>query len=251
MTTAEQLAALLRQDRIPEQHSGTVLPPAQLAGRIQHTLLGQAITDRQVRTHVQECLEFGFDLAVVPPTWVATAKEEFGDNGGRVGSFLDYPFGTGTTTARVAEAKALVQAGVDELDTTIKLGFLLSGRIREFTSDLSAVVAAASPIGVKAVLELPLLGREQQLVATRAAADAGVAFVGNASSGSIGIADAGTIAFLRGCMPSSIGVKASGGIKTVEQVRAVLLAGADLIGTAAGVPIVTGCGRVPGTLYSY
>lgn len=251
MTTAEQLTAMLRQDRIPEQHSGAVLPPAQLAGRIQHTLLGQAITDRQVRAHVHECLEFGFDSVVVPPTWVAAAKDEFGDTGGRVGSFLDYPYGSGTTAARVAEAKTLVAAGVDELDTTINLGFLLSGRIREFVADLAAVVAAASPIGVKAVLELPLLNPEQQRTATAAAADAGVAFVGNASSGSIGIADAASIAFLRRAMPSSIGVKASGGIKTVEQVRAVLMAGADLIGTAAGVPIVTGCGRVPGSLYSY
>lgn len=248
----EAIARLLRDDPpVDVPHPALVLPPQQLAGRIQHTLVGEAITERQVRTHVQEALAYGFDAAIVPPCWVRAAQDEMRGTGGRVGSFIDYPYGSGTTDGRVAEARALVDAGVDELDSTVNIGFLLSSRFPEFAADLADVVRAASPVGVKLMLQLPLLDKRQRERAVQAAQDAGAAFVINASRGAVGIADPATISYLRGAVPASIGVKAAGGIKTIEQVRAVLVAGADLVGTAAGISIVTGRGPVPGSLYSY
>lgn len=232
-------------------HPAAVMPPAQLAGRIQHTLVGQAITEREVREHVQEMLTNGFDAAIVPPSWVWAARDEMRGTAGRVGSFIDYPHGNGTTAGRVAEARALVDAGVDELDSTVNIGYLLSNRYEEFAADIKAVVDAASPIGVKVMLELPLLNARQRERCVQAAIDAGVAFVKNASRGAVGIADPSTISYLRAAVPDSVGVKAAGGIKTIEQVRAVLVAGADLVGTSAGVRIVTGGGPVRGSLYSY
>ena len=232
-------------------HPALVLPPAQLAGRIQHALVGQAITERQVREHVQEALRYDFDAAIVPPSWVWAARAEMRGTAGRVGSFIDYPNGNGTTAGRVAEAKALVDMGVDELDATVNIGYLLSSRYDEFAADIKAVVDAASPVGIKVMLELPLLDARQRQRCVQAAIDAGVAFVGNASRGAVGIADPSTISYLRGAVPDSVGVKASGGIKTIEQVRAVLAAGADLVGTSSGVRIVTGGGPVRGSLYSY
>ncbi len=232
-------------------HAALVLPAAQLAGRIQHTLIGQAITETQVRAHVRECLSNGFDAAVVPPSWVQVARNEMRGTSGRVGSFIDYPHGNGTTAGRMAEARALVDAGVDELDATVNIGYLLSNRYDEFAADLKAVVEAASPVGVKVMLELPLLDARQRQRCVQAAIDAGVAFVKNASRGAVGIADPSTISYLRAAVPDSIGVKAAGGIKTIEQVRAVLAAGADLVGTSSGVRIVTGGGPVRGSLYSY
>ena len=234
-----------------QPHPALVLPPAQLAGRIQHALLGQGITERQVRDHVQETLRYGFDAAIVPASWVWAAKAEMRGTAGRVGSFIDYPNGNGTTAGRVAEAAALVEAGVDELDTTVNVGYLLSSRYDEFAADIKAVVEAASPVGIKVMLELPLLDARQRQRCVQAAIEAGVAFVGNASRGAVGIADQSTISYLRGAVPDSVGVKAAGGIKTIEQVRAVLVAGADLVGSTAGVPIVTGGGPVRGSLYSY
>ena len=234
-----------------DAHPALVLPREQLAGRIQHTLIGQAITERQVRHHVQETLEYGFDAAVVPPCWLWAAMGELRGTVARIGSIVDYPYGSGTTAGRVAQVKALVDAGVDELDATVNVGFLLSGRIEEFAADIAAIVQAADPIGVKLMLELPLLNPRQREHAVKAAIDAGAAFVSIASSASVGIADPATIAFLRASVPASIGVKASGGVQTVEQVRSLLAAGADLIGTSAGVSIVTGAGTVRGSLYSY
>ena len=241
----------LRDEPAPPPHPALVLPPAQLAGRIQHTLIGQAITEREVREHVLETMTHGFDAAIVPPSWVWAARDEMRGTTGRVGSFIDYPHGSGTTAGRVAEAKALVDAGVDELDSTVNIGYLLSSRYDEFAADIAAVVEAASPIGVKVMLELPLLNARQRERCVQAAIDAGVAFVKNASRGAVGIADPSTISYLRAAVPDSVGVKAAGGIKTIEQVRAVLVAGADLVGTSSGVRIVTGGGPVRGSLYSY
>ncbi len=232
-------------------HPGAALPREQLAGRIQHTLIGQAITERQVRQHVQQALTHGFDAAVVPPCWVWAARDELGESGARIGSIVDFPNGSGLTAARVAEVKALVDEGVDELDATVNVGLLLSSRVREFAADLAEVVRAAEPVGVKLMLELPLLNERQREQAVQAAIDAGAAFVSIASRGAVGIADPATIAYLRRSVPASMGVKASGGVKTVEQVRALLACGADLIGTSAGISIVTGSGTVRGSLYSY
>lgn len=235
-----------------EVHPAQILPPAQLAGRIQHTLPGESVViESDVRRHVQQTLEHGFDAAFVPACWVKAARDEANGSSARIGSFIDYPFGTGTAAGRVAEAKALVDLGVDEIDATVPIGYLLSSRTSEFAADLKALVEAASPIGIKVMLELPLLIPAMRTKAVQAAVDAGVAFVQNASRGAVGIADPATITHLRRNLPPSIGVKAAGGIKTIEQVRAVLVAGADLVGTAAGIAIVTGSGRPPGNLESY
>jgi deoxyribose-phosphate aldolase len=226
------------------------LPAAQLAGRLQHTLIGHGITDRDVRDHVREAGQYGFDAVVVPPLWVTVAREELRGSDIRLGSIVDFPDGTGTTAGRAGQVRSLVDEGVDELDCTVPIGLLLSGRIREFIADLTAVVAAASPVGVKFMLELPLLSDRLRLHAVHAAVDAGAAFLTPASSGRVGIADPATIAFLRHQAPASVGVKASGGVQTIEQVRSLLVAGADLIGTSSGLSIVNGT-RSSGSLYSY
>lgn len=227
------------------------LTPAELAARIQHTLVGQAITESVVRRHVDDAVALGFNAVVVPGVWARLARHLLGNAQVRLGATVDFPYGSSTTAARVAEAAALVQAGVDEIDATVPIGVLLSGRGDEFVADLRAVVAAARPVGVKFMLELPLLDRRQRETAVQAAVDAGAAFVKNASRGAVGIADPATIAYLRQMVPGSVGVKASGGIKTVQQVRELLAAGADLIGTSSGVAIVTGKGSPSGSLYSY
>jgi deoxyribose-phosphate aldolase len=200
---------------------------------------------------VLSTLEHGFDAAIVPPCWVTVARDELRGTVARIGSIVDYPNGSALTSVRVDEVRALVDAGVDELDATVNVGFLLSSRIPEFAADIAAVVAAAEPVGVKLMLELPMLNTRQREHAVTAAIEAGAAFVSIASRGSVGIADPATISYLRKAVPASIGVKASGGVKTVEQVRALLAAGADLIGTSAGIHIVTGVGAVKGSLYSY
>ena len=208
----------------------------ELASRIQHTLIRTDATHDDVVRHCREVLEYGFDAAMVAGDWLPLAHA-FGI---KVASALDFPVAAMTTAGRVAEARALREAGVSEIDVGCKIGWLRSGRADEFRADLAAVVHAAAPAKVKVMLELPLLDPYHQEQAVALAVDAGVAYVKNASSGAVGRATPEQIRFLREHVPDSVGVKASGGIDTYEIAVALLDAGADLLGSSSGAAIVSG-----------
>lgn len=222
--------------------------PAGLAARIQNTLARPAVTAGQIAAHVAGAVQYGFDAIAVPGSWVAYARSLLtlaGADGTGLGAILDFPFGSSSTAARVAGAAAIAAAGADQIDSTVNVGLVLSGRRADFAADLAAIVQAAAPLPVKFMLELPLLDAAQRDFVVDAAVEAGAAYVKNASRGAVGIADVATIAYLRRRAPETVGVKASGGIRTAQQVRDLLAAGADLVGTSAGVAIVTG-GRAKG-----
>lgn len=207
-----------------------------VASRIQHTLIRTDTTREDVVRHCRECLEYGFDAAMVSGDWLPLASAF----GLKVASALDFPVASMTTAGRVAEARALREAGASEIDVGCKIGWLLSGRADAFRADLVAVVHAAAPAKVKVMLELPLLDAHHQEQAVALAVDAGVAYVKNASSGAVGRATPEQIRFLRERVPDGVGVKASGGIDTYEIAVALLDAGADLLGSSSGVEIVSG-----------
>jgi deoxyribose-phosphate aldolase len=236
---------------------------AGLAGRIENTLVGQAVTADRVDDQVAGAVRFGFGGVIVPGCWIPLARDllhRHADAGvartagrifPRLGGILDFPYGSSTTAQRLAGAAALVAAGAEEIDSTVNIGLLLSGRHAEFDADLVAVVRAAGDVPVRFMLELPLLNVRQRERVVASAVAAGAAAVKNASRGSVGIADPAQIAFLRRTVPDTVGVKASGGIKTIQQVRELLAAGADLIGTSSGVAIVTGVRETSASLEGY
>ncbi|MEO7126639.1 MAG: hypothetical protein ABI382_10390, partial [Nakamurella sp.] len=232
------------------------------------------VTAAQVEAHVASAIEYGFDAITVPGCWVGYAKgllakaqgpgtqrsdTQGPDTQGReaarrhvgLGAILDFPYGSSSTVARVAGAAAMVAEGVEQIDSTVNIGLMLSGRRADFVADLRAIVLAASPVPVKFMLELPLLDAAQCDFVVNTAVEAGAAYVKNASRGAVGIADAATISYLRRRVPASVGVKASGGIRTAQQVRELVAAGADLVGTSAGVSIITGARAVGDSLERY
>lgn len=220
-----------------------------LAGRIQHTLIRPGVRSEELERHCRECLEYGFQAAMIPANWVPEAKQLLAGSAVRVASAVDFPYGAMTTAGRVAEARAIIEAGADEIDIGVPLGWFLAGQIDRFRDDLAAVVRAAMPAPVKVMLELPLVPRDRWDALVDAAVAAGVRYVKNASSGAVGVATPEEIAYLRARVPATVGVKASGGIKTAAQVRALLAAGADLVGTSNGIAIVTGSARPADTSY--
>lgn len=213
---------------------------ADLAARIQHTLIRIDATADEVERHCRECLEYGFDAAMVAGNWLALAARVLDRSSVKLASALDFPTGEMTTAGKVAEARSLVGLGAVELDVAANIGWLRSGMEREFRDDLAAVVDAARPATVKVMLELPLLSPALRDRAVDLAVDAGVAWVKNASSSAVEVANVASIRYLRSRVPASVGVKASGGIKSFPQAIALLAAGADLLGSSAGVAIVTG-----------
>jgi deoxyribose-phosphate aldolase len=212
--------------------------PAAVAARIQHTLLRPDATRDDVERHCRECLEFGFDAAMIAGNWLSVGRRVLAGSGVKLASAVDFPLGIMTTAGKVAEARSLVEAGAAELDIMANIGWLRSGLDAEFQDDIARVVEAARPATVKVMLELPLLGPAESDRAVDLAVDAGVRFVKNASSSAVGVATAEHIRYLRSRVPASVGVKASGGIKSWEHAIELFEAGADLVGSSAGVAIV-------------
>jgi len=211
---------------------------AALASRIQHTIISNVLTEKLWEAHIDECLKYGFNAAMVPGAWVKRTAERLRGTKVRVASFIDFPYGTMTSAGKASEAGYLVEDGAQEIDLMPNVGCLLSGMEKEYRDDIAAVVKAAGSVPVKIMLELPLLNEQQQKRAVALSIEAGVAYLKNASGGAVGVATPEQIRFLRQLAPPNVRVKASGGIKTAQQLRDLLAAGADLAGTSSGVRII-------------
>lgn len=210
----------------------------ELAAHIQHTLIRPGVTSAALAAHCDECTTHGFDAAMIPAAWVPEARRLLAGTRVKVASAVDFPLGCMTSEGKVAEVRALADAGADEIDVGVQTGWLLSGDFARYVADMRAMVEAAPGIAIKVMLELPLLDAAARELAVQAAIEAGVAYAKNASSGTVGVATPEDIRFLRDRLPDSIGVKASGGIRTAEQAIALLDAGASLIGTSHGLAII-------------
>lgn len=209
-----------------------------LARRIQHTLISNVLTETLWQHHIDECVKYQFHAAMLPGAWVKRTRQALHGTGIRVASFIDFAYGTMTSSGKACEARNLVEDGAEEIDLMPNVGFLVSGMEQEYFDDIRGVVEAAGSVPVKIMLELPLLSREQRDRAIALSIEGGVKYLKNASGGAVEIATPEEIRFLRRAAPSQIGVKASGGIKTVAQVRDLIEAGADLVGTSSGVQIM-------------
>lgn len=209
-----------------------------LASRIQSTIISNTLTRARWEQHMAECLKYHFQAAMIPPAWVKRTAEALRGTGIKTASFVDFPYGTMTSAGKAYETARLVENGSEGVDLMPNVGFLLSGMEREYADDIAGVVKAAGKVPVKIMLELPLLNEQQKRRAVELSIEAGVAYLKNASGGAVGTATPEQIAFLRKLAPPHVRVKASGGIKTAQQVRDLLAAGADLVGTSAGVQIV-------------
>src|SRR5438477_6860229 len=236
----------------PENAQAEVL---RLASRIQSTIISNTLTRDRWEQHIAECLKFHFQAAMIPPAWVKRTAEALRGTGVKVASFIDFPYGTMTSPGKSYEAGQLVGQGAEEIDLMPNVGFLLSGMEREYADDIAGVVKAAGKIPVKIMLELPLLSARQKERAIALSVDAGVAYLKNASGGAVGVATAEEIIFLRRLAPPQVRVKASGGIKTAQQVRDLVKAGADLVGTSAGTQIMAevlgGAAAIPSDIAPY
>lgn len=215
------------------------LTPATIAPYIQHTLIECGTTKDSVISHATEAVTYGFNSAMVAGVWVKETAAVVRGTGVKTTSALDFPLcGVATTKGKAAEAQSLVELGAEEIDMGVQVGYLKSGMFDEYKKDIAAVVAAGVP--VKVMLELPLLTDAEKEAAVELAMEAGAAYLKNASSGSVEIANPESIAFLAKRAREGVWVKASGGIKSYEQAVGLLRAGAVLLGTSAGLSIVNG-----------
>jgi deoxyribose-phosphate aldolase len=215
------------------------LSPSQLAPYIQHTKIEAGTTRDQIIAHAKETVEHGFNAAMIPGSWVSLVARELAGSGVEIASALDFPtVGVTTSAGKAYEAEQLVKAGATQIDIGVQLGWLKSGMYDDFREDIAGVVRAAG-VPIKVMLELPLLTESEREIAVQLSLEAGVAYLKNASSGQIETANPESISYLVARAPKDVFVKASGSITNYEQALTLLEAGAVLLGTSAGLSIIS------------
>jgi deoxyribose-phosphate aldolase len=218
------------------------LSPAQLAPFIQHTKIELGSTRDEMIAHARETAEHGFNAAMVPASWVPLVASELKGTGIEIASALDFPtVGVMTSAGKAAEAAEIARLGATQLDIGVQVGWLKSGMFDEFREDIAGVVRA-SGLPVKVMLELPLLTDAEKEAAVELAMEAGAAYLKNASSGAVEVANPASVRFLVERARPGVLVKASGSIKSYSQALSLLQAGAVLLGTSAGISIISDTG---------
>ncbi len=211
-----------------------------LAGVIDHTLLKPDATREQVEKLCDEAVRYRFACAMVNPMWASTAVSVLSGTGIPVGVVLGFPLGASLVSTLRHEAAALTRLGARELDMVIPIGQLKSGNHHAVEHAIQATVSVAHHNGalLKVILETCLLTVEEKLRGAEIAILAGADFLKTSTGFASGGATAADVALLRGVAGGRCGVKASGGIRTLADVRTMLDAGANRIGASAGVAIV-------------
>ncbi|MGO8719427.1 MAG: deoxyribose-phosphate aldolase [Acidobacteriaceae bacterium] len=211
-----------------------------LAATLDHTLLKPDATAADVLRLCEEALHYRFACVSVNPCWIALAHSVLAGSGVSVGSVVGFPLGASLTHNKREEGESALRMGARELDMVIHIGALKSGDNATVQSDVRTLVELAHDAGarIKAILETCLLTLEEKLRASELCVAAGVDFLKTSTGFSTGGATVGDVSLLRGVAGGRCGVKAAGGIRTLDAVRDMLEAGASRIGTSSGVAIV-------------
>lgn len=212
---------------------------ADLARRIDHTLLKPTATQSEMARLCDEAVREGFAAVTVNPAWVTyCAKRVDGAGRPKVNAVVGFPLGATTARMKVEEAKEAVGNGATELDVVINLGALKSGFPKYIEQELAAVVTAAPTAAVKAILETGALTDAEKKVACEAARLAGCRYVKTSTGFGPGGATIEDVRLLRRFAGEHMRVKAAGGIRTYLDAVALLQAGASRLGTSAGLRIL-------------
>lgn len=211
-----------------------------IAGLIDHTLLRPDATPEQVAALCDEAARYRFASVCVNPAFVPMCARRLAGTPVAVCTVIGFPLGATTTKAKVFEAAQAAANGATELDMVLAIGRLKAGELREVAEDIAAVVEAGHAAGalVKVIVETALLSDEEKVLACLLAARAGADFVKTSTGFSGGGATAADIALMRRAVGPEVGVKASGGVRSLADAQAMVAAGADRIGASAGVAIV-------------
>lgn len=211
-----------------------------LAAVFDHTLLKPEATRDQVVKLCREAAHHRFACAMVNPAWASLAASELSGTGVPVGAVVGFPLGASLGTTKREEAAALVKLGVHDVDMVISIGLLRSGENHTVQQEIRGVVEVAHEAGaiVKVILETCLLSVEEKLRASELAIAAGADFLKTSTGFSTAGATPDDVAMMRGIAGGRVGVKASGGIRTLADARRMLEAGANRIGASASVAIV-------------
>ncbi|MED4354182.1 deoxyribose-phosphate aldolase [Schinkia azotoformans] len=213
-----------------------------LAGLIDHTLLKANATKAEVMKLLEEAKQYQFASVCINPTWVETAAEFLHNTPEvKVCTVIGFPLGATTPEVKAFETKNAIENGANEVDMVINIGALKDRQYDLVETDIKAVVDAAKGKALtKVIIETCLLTDEEKEKACELAVKAGADFVKTSTGFSTGGATIEDVALMRKTVGPGIGVKASGGVRNLEDAEAVIKAGANRIGASSGVEIVNG-----------
>jgi deoxyribose-phosphate aldolase len=211
-----------------------------VSAMIDHTLLKPDATRKEVETLCREAAEYSFASVCVNPTWVATCARLLRDTPVKVCSVVGFPLGATTPDTKHYETRRVIFDGAREVDMVINVGALKSGDLRLVERDIEAVTMPCREAGAlsKVIIEAALLTDEEKITACTLAKAAAADFVKTSTGFGPGGATAADVALMRRVVGEEMGVKAAGGVRDLEGLKAMVAAGATRIGASAGVRIV-------------
>jgi deoxyribose-phosphate aldolase len=211
-----------------------------VAGMIDHTLLKPDATRSDIEKLCREAAEFHFATVCVNPTWVAYAAARLRGTGVGVCSVVGFPLGATTADVKHYETRRAIFDGATEIDMVINIGALKSGDLETVGRDIQAVTTPCREANVvsKVIIEAALLTDEEKVSACTLSKAAGADFVKTSTGFASGGATAADVALMRRVVGAEMGVKAAGGVRDYEGLKAMVAAGATRVGASAGVRIV-------------
>ncbi len=214
--------------------------PGGVAGLIDHTLLKPDATRAEVEKLCQEAATFHFATVCVNPVWVALAAARLRGTGVGVCSVVGFPLGATTADVKHYETRRAIYDGATEIDMVINVGALKSGDLLTAERDITSVVEPCRQCGItsKVIIEAALLTDEEKVTACTLSKAAGADFVKTSTGFGPGGATAHDVALMRRVVGAEMGVKAAGGVRDLEGLKAMVAAGASRVGASAGVKIV-------------
>lgn len=211
-------------------------PDIDIAPFIDHSLLTPTATPELVQQWCNQADRFQFAAVCVYPVHVRQAAELLQGKNPKVCTVIGFPTGANTSAVKLYEAQEAVENGATELDVVINLGWLKTGKTNELHREIAQICEQTGQT-VKAILETTLLTDAEKRIAAEICMDAGVAFL-KTSTGWNGGATVADVQNLKELTKERVGIKASGGIRTVNQALELIVAGATRLGTSHGVDLL-------------
>ncbi len=206
---------------------------------IDHTILKPESTKDQVIQVCKEAIQYGFCSVCVNPWFIPLVAKQLQGTAVKPGAAIGFPLGSTTTEVKAFETKDAIKNGAKEVDMVLNVGALKSGDVNYVERDIAAVIAAAKGKAlVKVILEICLLTDDEIVIACKLAQKVGADFVKTSTGFNASGATVAHVALMRKTVGKSMGVKASGGIRSYQDAIKMIDAGASRIGTSAGVKIV-------------
>ena len=206
---------------------------------IDHTNLKPTATEADIEKLCREAAEYDFASVCINPCNIPIAKKLLEGTDVMVCTVIGFPIGANSVTVKAAETAEAYDMGCDEFDMVINVGALKDGKNDYVRDEIAAVVAAAKGKCVKVIIETGLLTDEEKVTAVKLSCEAGATFVKTSTGVMSTGATVADVALMKKNVTNGVKVKASGGIKTAEFAKELIEAGADRIGTSAGLAIVS------------